>query len=114
MISIAASVLAAVGICAFLIGKINALSKAFPGEPLTNPLIYNPPGVLLAFFIVGFISVLGIAGLGYGSDSIRKSRAQGVKPSILAVLGTILGLIDQIIIIFLMGFLAFLLIEFAK
>jgi hypothetical protein len=114
VISLVASILAAVLICACLIWRITALLEAFPGEPLTNPRIYNPAGILLDFLIVLSLSLFGLAGLGYGSDSIRRSRAHGSRFPTAAVIGTILGMIDQIIIIALLGFHVYLLIQFAK
>ncbi|MGD2252271.1 MAG: hypothetical protein PVF70_05070 [Anaerolineales bacterium] len=107
------SVLVLAMIIIYVVLATRSLSSAFPGEPFTNPRIYNQPGVLLSFLVLGLISIFSVAAIAAGSNVIRKSREQGVKPSPPVVLGFTLGMLNQIMLIALMGFHAYLMIQFA-
>jgi hypothetical protein len=113
LISLITSVLTMLILMAYLILIVRALKDAFPGEPLTNPQIYNKSFVAISLIFVLFVSIPCIVSVGTGSNSIRRSQAQGVKSSALAILGLSLGLLDQVLILSILVFHIYLLFQFA-
>jgi hypothetical protein len=113
LISFIMSILTMLILIAYLIWIVRTIKDAFPGESLTNAQIYNQNFVVFSFIFILFVSILGIVSVGSGSDSIRKSRAQGMKSSAFAILGLSLGLLDQIVILSILSFHLYLIFQFA-